>query len=319
MKSSKILYTSADVRKTIIDMFENAMGRRVAITAFVGSGSQAFLRRPEGIELVCWPQAGGTNPDAIRELVRRGVKVSFAKSLHMKVYWTEDQGAVITSANLSKNALGAGNLKEFGIFVPSEQIDIDRLLRQINAKEDIKGDLLRLDKAHRKYHIANRVRAERTALSTYPDWYADPYHKEWKVGLFGFYEKFSQNAKDLARIEYGVTQPHDFISTPDGIYSKHEWLLTFTIKNDKPVDISWLHVDEIVATDKKDKVYDKNNPCQAIQMLTKDFYPPAPFKIDQRFRSALTKSVKEYQGDDFPVKPTKRFLNLLYQNYNKTN
>ena len=315
MKSSKILYTSEDVRKTVIDIFGNSKGRRVAITAYVGSGSQAYLRRPRGIELVCWPQAGGTNPDAIRKLIKLGVKVSFARSLHMKVYWTEDKGAVVTSANLSKNALGAGNLKEFGVFVPPAQIDIDRLLKQINPNEDIKSDLLKLDKAHRKYHITNRLQPERTALPTYPEWYNHPYRKEWKVGCFGFYGEFSQNAKEIAKVEYGVPKPHTFISMADGVCKQHEWLLTFMIKQNKPVDISWLHVNEIVATSKKDKEYDRDYPSQAIQIWTKDHYPPAPFKIDQRFRSALNKVVKEYEDDDFPIKPTKRFLNLLYQNY----
>jgi len=144
MKSEKILYTSADVRKAIIELFESSKGRRVAITAFVGSGSEAYLRKPEGIELVCWPKAGGTNPDALRKLIKLGVKVSFAKSLHMKIYWTADKGAVITSANLSKNALGAGNLMEIGIFVPSKSVDIDRILKQINPNKDIKAELLKL-------------------------------------------------------------------------------------------------------------------------------------------------------------------------------
>jgi hypothetical protein len=43
MKSNKILYTSTDVRGTIIDIFSKAQGRRVAITAIVGSGAEAYL------------------------------------------------------------------------------------------------------------------------------------------------------------------------------------------------------------------------------------------------------------------------------------
>lgn len=46
----------------------------------------------------------------------------------MKVYWAERRATIITSANLSTNALGAGNLKEFGAFLRSGAIDIDGLI-----------------------------------------------------------------------------------------------------------------------------------------------------------------------------------------------
>lgn len=315
MKSSKILYTSADVRKTIIDIFEKSKGRRVAITAFVGDGAEAYLRKPKGIELICWPQAGGTNPDAIRRLIKLGVKVSFAKSLHMKVYWTKDKGAVVTSANLSKNALGSGNLMEFGVLVPSGQIDIDRLLKQIKPRSEIKSDLLKLDKAHRQHHVDNKLRPERKTLRTYLEWYVDAYREEWKTGFFSSYGNFSQNARELAKVEYSVSSPSTCISMAKGSYNKHEWLLTFTIRRGKPIDVMWLFVDYIVATSKKDKVYDRQNPYQAVQVWPDNRYPAAPFKIDARFRSALAKTVKAYKNDNYPIKPTKRFLDLLYKNY----
>jgi hypothetical protein len=249
MNTSKILYTSADVRKTIIDLFEKSKGRRVAITAFVGDGAEAYLRKPKGIELICWPQAGGTNPDALRKLIKLGVKVSFAKSLHMKVYWTEDKGAVVTSANLSKNALGAGNLMEFGIFVPSDQIDIQRLLMQIKPKDDIKSDLLKLDKAYRQYHVDNKLRPEKKVLNSYSDWFTDPFRAEWKIGSYASYGGFSQNAKTVAKEEYNVSSPHNFISTyKKNDFNNHDWLLTFRIKNNQPIGVSWQYVDFVVGT-----------------------------------------------------------------------
>src|ERR1051325_11165032 len=104
----KLLYKSSDVRKAIAQIFSLSKGRRVAITAFVGDGAEAYLRKPEGLTLICWPKAGGTNPNALRKLIKLRVQVYFADALHMKLYWTEDKGAIITSANLSTNALGIG-------------------------------------------------------------------------------------------------------------------------------------------------------------------------------------------------------------------
>ena len=103
-------------------------GRRVAISAFVGDGARAFIRKPLGVEIICWPRAGGTNPLELNRLKNAGAHISFADRLHMKVYWAAKRGAIVGSANLSTNALGAGGLKEFGVLLPPGSIDIDELI-----------------------------------------------------------------------------------------------------------------------------------------------------------------------------------------------
>ena len=108
----KLLHTSAAVREAIIDLSSSANKRRVAVVGFVGDGAEPYLPRPNGIELYCWPKAGGTNPNVLRRLAKKGVRVRFVDSLHMKVYWAADKGAFVTSANLSTNAMGMGDLKE---------------------------------------------------------------------------------------------------------------------------------------------------------------------------------------------------------------
>src|SRR6266481_6428051 len=75
-----ILYTSAEVRRAIIEIFSTGIGRRVAISAFVGSGAEAYLPRANGLQLYCWPKEGGTNPVAIRKLLKLGVHVFFVDS-----------------------------------------------------------------------------------------------------------------------------------------------------------------------------------------------------------------------------------------------
>src|ERR1017187_6390493 len=146
----QVLYTSAEVRQAIVDIFSTTRGRRVAISAFVGDGAEAFLPSPSGISLVCWPHPSGTNPRTLRKLMAKGVEVSFADSLHMKVYWSEQKGAVVTSANLSTNAMGQGDLKEFGVRLPPKQIDIDRILQHLNVRPISPAELRRLDRLHDK-------------------------------------------------------------------------------------------------------------------------------------------------------------------------
>jgi hypothetical protein len=114
-----------------MDLLSDPSDRRVAISAFVGDGAEAFLPFPKGIKLVCWPNPTGTNPRAVRVLLRKGVDVRFSDSLHMKVYWSKHRGAIITSANLSTNALGAGGLKEVGVKLLPGELDIERILSSL--------------------------------------------------------------------------------------------------------------------------------------------------------------------------------------------
>jgi hypothetical protein len=315
MKSDKILYTSTDVRRTIIDIFSKTKGRRVAITAFVGSGAEAYLPKPKGIELICWPQAGGTNPNAIRLLIKRGVIVSFADRLHMKIYWTEDHGAVITSANLSTNALGVGNLKEMGILVPSNKVDINKVMKGTNPDSDITGQLLQLDKDHQRYHINNKKRSNVSQGQTYLDWYSLTPRKEWKVSYAEPTGVISRQSKAIAKEEYQISEPKDFISCPKGIFSKEDWVLTFFVKRNRPVDIGWLYVDYLAKIARNEKGYHRDNPFQAVQVWPNDRYPPPPFKVDQNFRNGLKAAIQKIGVDKLPIKPTKRLIELIRENY----
>jgi hypothetical protein len=155
----KLLYDSGQVQRAIKRIFKICKGRRIAITAFVGEKAIAYLPKPKGIELVCWPKAGGTDPNSVRDLIRRGVKAYFVPNLHMKLYWTQDKGAVLTSANLSKSALGSGGLKEIGIFLDSDEVNITRIWRTIQPRPVLNGSLDKL-KTHRDYlkkHLSSPV------------------------------------------------------------------------------------------------------------------------------------------------------------------
>jgi len=121
------------VRKEVHRIFKSEKGRRVA---FVGKSAEAYLPRPKGIELVCWPHAPGTNPSTIEFLMcKRKADVRFARRLHMKVYWTATQGAVVASANLSTNAYGAGALHEAGVLLASSKVDVDALLDAVKPQK----------------------------------------------------------------------------------------------------------------------------------------------------------------------------------------
>jgi hypothetical protein len=224
----KVLHNSAAVRKAITDIFRTS-GKRVAISAFVGNSAEAFLPNPKGIRLICWPKAGGTNPDALRRLKSLGVNVQFADDVHMKVYWSK-KGAVVTSANLSTNALGAGNLKEFGVLLPASEIDIEAVVKTLRARSFDGKELKELD---RKSEKTARLFHDQGMLMTYLDWHSLPAkgawkRREWKIGWVSELQDFSQESKRVARDEFRVRQPQAAITGRKMSYREGDYILFFS-------------------------------------------------------------------------------------------
>jgi hypothetical protein len=323
MKSQKILYTSADVRKTIIDLFEKSKGRRVAITAFVGKGAEAYLPKPDGIELICWPKAGGTNPNALRVLMKKGIQVKFADNLHMKVYWTADQGAVITSANLSVNALGSGNLQELGILVPSDALDIDRIIQKIKPRSINVMELASLDVAHRRYQMINKgMKRESVKLPTFLEWYETPMRNEnWRLGYWDEDIHPSLAAKRKTKELYEINEPRDFLSCKANRYKAHDLVLKFRLESNTPTLLCWLNVDFVERTDKSDKVYEAKYPYHAVQAQKSTYYSGVdlPFKIDDGFKRAFTVAIRKYGATRFrkedPSIPSNELIELIKKGY----
>ena len=134
---SLILTNSTAIHGKIKEMFSTKTRhrRRVVLVAYVGKDAPSLLPDAQGVEIYCWPQAGATHPEAIRTLVQRGAEIFFVPSLHMKLYWVRDIGALFTSANLSRNALGVGGLHEAGVFLEDlKGLDIDHLIHGLSAQ-----------------------------------------------------------------------------------------------------------------------------------------------------------------------------------------
>jgi len=123
----KSLYSSQDIRDKIRELFsiEYSNRRRVACVAYIGKDCLDYIPYASGVEIYCWPQVGSTNPIGLNRLITSGANVFFIDKLHTKVYWTDGIGVLVTSANLSKNALDGGSLHEFGVyFDDSKQVSM---------------------------------------------------------------------------------------------------------------------------------------------------------------------------------------------------
>ena len=322
----RVLYDSGKVQETIKGIFKTSKGQRIAITAFVGDKAIAYLPNPEGIKLVCWPKAGGTNPNSVRDLMRRGVEAYFASNLHMKLYWTEDKGAVLTSANLSISALGSGGLKEIGIYLDSGEIDIARIWRTIQPRPVSNALLDKLEMAHRDYFKRNPLNKLRLPKKTnFLAWYSMRLRPRWKYAWAEERDvKLSERSKALLKREHGSTDYELILQAAKGDYNVNDWVLYFSSKEDSVKQIAWTYAHHVIEVSTKElSNHDKELPVQVIQVFplsTLSFAPP--FHIDKEFRDAFRKAFCEYGGDKkfgelTSTHMTNKFIELISRNMKK--
>ena len=302
---TKFLSTGQHVRREIHRIFDTETGRRVAIVAFVGSHADAYLPKPNGLELVCWPKAPGTNPKSLRTLIKKGVSVRFADRLHMKIYWTESKGAVVASANLSTNAYGAGDLKEAGVALPSPAINIDKLLQSLGSKEVEEKDLRRLEK---EWTLANPLPPQPPTDShrTFLDWLAMPKRRRWLLSVFDSYcGSASQRLQDVAEKETGSRFVEAAAYCRKGEVAPDDFLLRLNVGANVRLE-SWLYVHRVVLVSKNDKQYYPEWPYQAGQLYPPRACPAPPFRIDRNLRRAFGAAYKELGSDNqaFSLEPT---------------
>lgn len=153
-----------------------------AAVAFWGSGAAEKLnihhKNAHLVEIVCNLRMGGTNPNEIIELQRRGVKTKHRDDLHAKVYIFDDS-AIIGSSNASSNGLafqeGEGvSWREANIFITDRRIvsEMKAWFADINnsASPVLSKDLKIAGDAWSKRRSRNPIRARNLyeAASTNP-------------------------------------------------------------------------------------------------------------------------------------------------------
>jgi hypothetical protein len=311
------------IKREVQRVFNDETGRRVALVAFVGDNAQAFLPKPAGLHLVCWPKASGTNPKAIAALVRRKVKVEFADRLHMKVYWAEQQGAVVASANLSTNAYGAGFLHEAGVLLPSSAVDIDDLLQTIKPKPVTSDAFAKLQA---DWVAASKVQAgsrRRSQAKSFLDWLPDHKRSPWLLHCFDDYGGgASRRLRSVAKEETGKSKVQDWIYCRKGELKSEDFVLCVDLKSKrKPLVDRWFFTHQVVLVSRDDNNYNADWPFQAGQLYRDVACPPPPFDIDLLFRRALRAAYKDLEAtsDEFSIDrtalPSKNLRRLLEKHY----
>lgn len=324
MKKQSVLYSSAAIHARIKHLFgqPSASDQRVALVAYIGGDGEKYLPHPKDLRLVCNPSAGGTDPDTLRQLLKRGARVEISDNLHMKVYWSKNRGCVITSANASSNALSKGGLKEAGIWLPAGTVDINRLIRYAHPRRVRESDLRKLDRASREHKksLGREHRAKKSAPD-FLQWHSAPHRSTWKVNWSD--EEISGNAhpvKEQTSSEYGHKEPYNWTSAGKSRVRRNDWLLAFYISERGAKSIHWVYVDFIVKLSPKDKrYYHRKWPYHAVQVNPSSKYPLPPFQITPQFRRALSAAIKRYSVDRIKNAktdaPSMRLLDLIADEY----
>jgi len=281
----EVLYTAKSVRGAINTILCDPADERVVISAFVGDGAEDLLPSAEGIQLICSPTPGGTNPNALRILMSKGVAVRFVDRLHMKVYWSSSHGAVITSANLSLNALGIGGLKEIGVRLSSDQIDIRRIVESIRPRAVTDAELKKLDLAHRAF-VARNGRTGSSRTITFDEWYSSPHREQWKMCVYAGVTGLSKTGVVAVEREFGHG-PYGGIDARKGHFETQDWVLCVYMPNNKITRIEWFYVERIVTIPRRDPAWSRSWPMEALQINELRSYPPPPFKHDLQLRLDL--------------------------------
>ena len=317
----KVLHSASDLRAAVHEVF-GGRSRRVALVAFVGEGAEAYLPNAKGLELVCCPDGRSTNPNELRRLESKGVKVRFADNLHMKLYWSR-LGAVVASANLSDNGLGGG-LKELGVLLGPGQVDITHALRIAKPRKVTDVEMRRLD---HEYATAPREKRKpvgppppRRKQTTFGEWLKQPHRRVWKLGWWDAYEGESATTRKVCRTDYGVDSPDNFIPCKPGDYAQGDWVLCFRTTKRAVREIEWLCVDRQVPVRRSDRGFDRKFSCEAIQAYPLNHYGTSPFDCSAKrfcmaFGSAAAeyglKRIKDLKSVHLPAK----LLNLVVKHY----
>jgi hypothetical protein len=282
----EVLYNSDALHRRIKHVLGDPEDRRIAIVAYVGAEAEAFFPHPEGMEIICDLKPGATSAKALNSLRKRGANVCKSDQLHAKVYWSQRHGAVITSANASRAALGKSTQKEVGVFSPnSSAIDIARLRRNVRPKAIVPADLMKLARENRripKQYYAATLRSE--SADSFLDWMKTGELDKWKFVVAPPVRfKLAQAARLEAKQSYGVRRAYDFIICSEKEIRKYDRILTF---NDPSAGgVRWMFADFVARVKPSDgPIYKRKYPCQAVQVYPDANYAPPPFKVDAAFR-----------------------------------
>ena len=291
---AEILVGNEAIRNAVRDIMRSRDAKKIIVVAFVGAGAERYIlgrtANANRLQVICWDKEGCTNPETIRTLRDRGVQVRFARNLHMKLYWAENRGAVIGSANLSNNGLGDKGLHELAVRVAASEVDIRGLLNTVESQAvtpALLADLFRRTADYRRRNHGSDVFDKTIATPiTFEEWLVSR-QPVWK--FFVYREHYTEDPAALAEHPaFNLQGSADYWSGTSWHTTPSEWLLHVDVNN---WEIKWAMADYQIPMTRKDP--NRQPPSEthyAVQTTQKPGLPP--FRLTPTFRSAVRQFVE---------------------------
>lgn len=314
-----VLHNSPSVHAKLRRLFSKRTRgrRRVAIVAYVGRDACELIPDFTGVELFCWPQIGATDPDTLAQLqgAPHHAKVRLVDGLHIKLYWVEKEGFVITSANLSRRALAENVQEEIGIYSDDPSfIPIDQIIGRLPSRPLSARELQSLKIQHDEYWatVSRRPKGPKRKAPTFMQWLDNGRLPKWKIGWFDGYAMERASTARAARTGYGVTSVHDFMPCSRGQLTPGDWVLCFRIGHDDRItDPSWLRVD-FVNDLSRGEAAKVGYTQEAVQLRPLTSEHRTPFQIDLKtLRRALRSYGIEGIKEARDLRPNEKLIDLL--------
>jgi len=289
---------------------------RVAV-AYLGADWKTFLPSVLELEFVIISPTLGTNPQAVGELARAigWERVFLLDQLHAKVYFGKN-GAIIGSANLSRNGLSGKALRELCVVI-RDTVVLGALPPIMDAWRDRAAERYPDEQAKKKklaalVDITNAAYARRLIK-----------RKEKRVRsfdeftLFGnshFYVSWYENT-DQPVIDPKVKEAEEQIAATflfrekDQVKSE-KWLLAWKITKDRKPNRAttpyWFYIDSVF---KKGVCGEKDYTTCGIQRSEENL-PPLPFNLTDDVVSAFRRAIVHPDLEQFFIQSKKPVYNL---------
>lgn len=285
--------------------------------AYIGADWKSFIPDSSHLEAIIVSPTFGSNPWAITDLVKQigWEKLFFLDELHAKAY-VGKKSAVIGSANLTRNGLGAEGLVELCVEVNAEESlrklnkafdDLKkRAKEQYPTKEAKKERIKELEKSWGAA-IANRIVKGENRKGR-------PFVEFEPLGNDHFYVLWYQPvdceySEDIKAIQSLIVDDIHFAirDKPE----KNKWALVWRITDSstphKTVKPRWLYIHDVFEDGVTDKGYEY--PKCAIQR--KDLELPAPpFEITDDVSEAFKMAIQEEDIAKFLVQEDRDVFSL---------
>lgn len=310
--NKQFLENSREIRESLFDLF-SGNDQKYAVVAFVGKNAVDYLPNFKNTTVVCWPKAGGTNPEGIRNLINSGVAVKFCDSLHSKIFWCKSKGLIVSSSNLSDNALGDNGLIEFGVRINDPEYDFhSKVLNPLKAclRNVSEEELDRLDIDNNQFNRKNNIKIDdESNQKNYAEWYKNKHKQKWKIVWYSETSIADEITKNEVFEGFGVKKWKNDNDVNPGVFVEGDIVFQFKMNEDEDTipraNGKWLYVDMVTTNNKIIQVGEIENIA-------------FPFIVDATFKKAFKRAFSELDWDK--IRDDKNFsqndfLDLIHKYY----